>query len=213
MSCADADWPEDLLVHRMCSEETAQTCLERRKARQQRFEKLLTETLGIDPTQQPQSHATTSNDGPNPTQSSAVVNFDQNDSVSSAGDLGPTESVENTDGGDGGVGLAGGIDADAYSKILGGAKDAAGLLEWKQQVLFRGMRVRMSVATGYVDNVRVHSMTKRREYTGDVLKKVQAVGEAPHGGQVGRVGTGWVGAGLNWVGRSQKDCLFFGWLG
>ena len=171
----------------MCSEETAQTCLERRKARQQRYEKLLTETLGIDPTQQPQSN------GPNPTQSSAVVNFDQNDSVSSAGDLGRTESVENPDGGDEGLGLAAGIDADAYSKILGGAKDAAGLLEWKQQVLFRGMRVRMSVATGYVDNVRVHSMTKRREYTGDVLKKVQAVGEAPHGGQVGTVGTGSVG--------------------
>jgi hypothetical protein len=71
-----------------------------------------------------------------------------------------------------------------YAGLLGDARDAAGLLEWRQQVLFRGMRVRMSVATGYVDTVRVHSVTKRREYQGDVLKKVQAVGEAPHGGQV-----------------------------
>jgi hypothetical protein len=77
------------------------------------------------------------------------------------------------------------LDASGYSGLLGKAKDAAGLLEWKQQVLFRGFRVRMSVATGYVDSVRLHSVTKRAEYAGDVLKKVQAVAEAPHGGQVG----------------------------
>jgi hypothetical protein len=53
-----------------------------------------------------------------------------------------------------------------------------------QQVLFRGLRVRMSVATGAVDAVRLHSVTQRAEYSGDVLKKVQAVSEAPHGGQV-----------------------------
>jgi hypothetical protein len=72
-----------------------------------------------------------------------------------------------------------------YAGLLGPAKDAADLLEWKQQVLFRGMRVRMSVATGYVENVVQHAITKRAVYTGDVLKKVQAVAEAPHGGQVG----------------------------
>jgi hypothetical protein len=53
-------------------------------------------------------------------------------------------------------------------------------------VLFRGLRVRMSIATGGVDSIRMHSVTQRAEYVGEVLRKVQAVGETPHGGQVGR---------------------------
>jgi hypothetical protein len=147
-----------------------------------------------------------------------VVNYDQNDSVSSLGDAGDSESVRNEGGGTDG-GAAEVIDADGYSRILGGAKDAAGLLEWKQQVLFRGMRVRMSVATGFVDNVRVHSMTKRREYTGDVLKKVQAVGEAPHGGQVGGKGSIWGAGGCETIWGDaaclvccswKRECRFYG---
>lgn len=42
----------------------------------------------------------------------------------------------------------------------------------------------MSVATGGVDSVRLHSVTQRAEYVGEVLRKVQAVGETPQGGQV-----------------------------
>lgn len=53
-----------------------------------------------------------------------------------------------------------------------------------RDVLFRGLRVRMSVATGSVDMVRLHSVTQRAEYVGEVLRKVQAVGETPQGGQV-----------------------------
>lgn len=54
-----------------------------------------------------------------------------------------------------------------------------------RDVLFRGLRVRMSVATGGIDAVRMHSVTQRAEYVGEVLRKVQAVGETPQGGQVG----------------------------
>ncbi len=50
--------------------------------------------------------------------------------------------------------------------------------------LFRGLRVRMSLATGSADAIRFHTITQRAEYVGDVLKRVQAVSEAPHGGQV-----------------------------
>lgn len=55
-----------------------------------------------------------------------------------------------------------------------------------RDVLFRGLRVRMSVATGGIDAVRLHSVTQRAEYVGEVLRKVQAVGETPQGGQVSR---------------------------
>jgi hypothetical protein len=53
-----------------------------------------------------------------------------------------------------------------------------------RDVLFRGLRVRMSIATGGIDAVRLHSVTQRAEYVGEVLRKVQAVGETPQGGQV-----------------------------
>lgn len=60
----------------------------------------------------------------------------------------------------------------------------AGLQVVGRDVLFRGLRVRMSVATGGIDAVRLHSVTQRAEYVGEVLRKVQAVGETPQGGQV-----------------------------
>jgi hypothetical protein len=52
--------------------------------------------------------------------------------------------------------------------------------------LFRGLRVRMSLATGRAEDVRLHTVTQRHEYGGSVLRRVQAVAETPHGGQVGR---------------------------
>jgi plasmid stabilization system protein ParE len=57
-------------------------------------------------------------------------------------------------------------------------------LQAEKGVLFRGLRARMSIATGGVDSIRLHSVTQRAEYVGEVLRKVQAVGETPHGGQV-----------------------------
>jgi hypothetical protein len=175
----------------MTCEETAKTCLERRKARQRQWEQLVTETL----------QQAAGNSGPlNPKHK---LPTDLNDSIASVEEWQAQEdgsSVESAigmeiGGGEyagpaGGAGTGGGgrasLDCGNYGAglLLGDAGDAAGLLSWRQQVLFRGMRVRMSVATGYVDSVRVHSVTKRREYTGDVLNKVQALGEAPHGGQV-----------------------------
>lgn len=53
------------------------------------------------------------------------------------------------------------------------------------EVLFRGLRVRMSIVTGTADAVRLHSVTQRNEYLGEVLQRVQALTEAPRGGQVG----------------------------
>jgi hypothetical protein len=50
--------------------------------------------------------------------------------------------------------------------------------------LFRGLRVRMAVATGPVDTTRVHSVTRRLVYHGKVVNRVQSLGDAPHGGQV-----------------------------
>ena len=176
---ADAEWPEALLFHRMTSEESAQTCLERRKARQHRWEELLERAMaGNGPDDCTDS---VRRFGPNPTLSAAAIGFDGDDSVHSMEEWQMARDV----GGrfrSLGSGLAFGAGND--TPFQGRARDAAGLMEWKQQVLFRGMRVRMSVATGYVESVRVHTVTKRAEYTGDVLKKVQAVGEAPHGGQV-----------------------------
>jgi hypothetical protein len=64
------------------------------------------------------------------------------------------------------------------------------------QALFRGLRVRMSLATGRADEVRLHTVTQRHEYSGSVLRRVQAVGETPHGGQVGGRG-GWWGRKCN----------------
>ena len=43
----------------------------------------------------------------------------------------------------------------------------------------------MSMATGPAGDVRLHTVTQRREYSGMVLRRVQAVAETPHGGQVG----------------------------
>jgi hypothetical protein len=52
------------------------------------------------------------------------------------------------------------------------------------QQLFRGLRVRMSVATGVAERITLHKVTSRVEYPGSVTCKVQAMADAPEGGQV-----------------------------
>ena len=62
--------------------------------------------------------------------------------------------------------------------------DAAARGPGTDGLLFRGLRVRMAIATGPVEAVRTHAVTKRLEYKGAVLKRVQALADAAHGGQV-----------------------------
>jgi hypothetical protein len=50
--------------------------------------------------------------------------------------------------------------------------------------LFRGLRVRMSVATGIAEKITLHKVTSRVEYPGCVTRRVQAMADAPEGGQV-----------------------------
>lgn len=50
--------------------------------------------------------------------------------------------------------------------------------------MFRGLRVRMAVATGVAETVKLHKVTGRVEYWGQVMDRVQAMAEAPEGGQV-----------------------------
>jgi hypothetical protein len=52
------------------------------------------------------------------------------------------------------------------------------------QQLFRGLRVRMAVASGIADSVHLHKVTRRVEYNGTVMPRVQAVADAPEGGHV-----------------------------
>ncbi|KAG1674923.1 hypothetical protein FOA52_014716 [Chlamydomonas sp. UWO 241] len=54
----------------------------------------------------------------------------------------------------------------------------------KMGVITRGMRVRMAVSTGIVDNVQAHTVTHRMEYHGTLSQRVQALSELPCGGQV-----------------------------
>ncbi|KXZ51008.1 hypothetical protein GPECTOR_14g25 [Gonium pectorale] len=54
----------------------------------------------------------------------------------------------------------------------------------RQGVLYRGLRVRMGVATGSAEPLRSHAVTQRMEYYGEVRRRLQAVADLPHGGQV-----------------------------
>lgn len=49
---------------------------------------------------------------------------------------------------------------------------------------FLGLRVRMAVHTGVVEDVRVHPRTRRVQYYGDCMDVVRAMGDVPCGGQV-----------------------------
>lgn len=53
------------------------------------------------------------------------------------------------------------------------------------QQLFCGLRVRMAVASGIADGVKLHRVTRRVEYNGTTMRRVQALADAPDGGQVG----------------------------
>ncbi|WIA33706.1 hypothetical protein OEZ86_006824 [Tetradesmus obliquus] len=53
---------------------------------------------------------------------------------------------------------------------------------WNEEVL--GLRVRMAVASGIADGVKLPKVTRRVEYNGTTMRRVQAVGDAPEGGQV-----------------------------
>lgn len=50
--------------------------------------------------------------------------------------------------------------------------------------LFRGLRVRMAVATGVAEVVKLHKVTGRVEYWGHAIQKAQAMADTVEGGQV-----------------------------
>jgi class 3 adenylate cyclase len=50
--------------------------------------------------------------------------------------------------------------------------------------IFRGLRVRMGVATGVPSHVRQHELTRRREYAGDVMWRARSLSDVPVGGQI-----------------------------
>lgn len=54
----------------------------------------------------------------------------------------------------------------------------------KQGIIFRGLRVRMAMATGLIHDVQIHKITHRVEYYGDVTNRAQALSDLPSGGQV-----------------------------
>ncbi|KAK9805610.1 hypothetical protein WJX72_007771 [[Myrmecia] bisecta] len=51
-------------------------------------------------------------------------------------------------------------------------------------LMFRGLRIRMGIATGLVDHTQMHELTKRVEYSGVVMDLAKAISETPHGGQI-----------------------------
>ncbi|GIL44201.1 hypothetical protein Vafri_1723 [Volvox africanus] len=61
----------------------------------------------------------------------------------------------------------------------GGASASAPLL-----VLFKGLSVRMGIATGVPSTVREHPVTRRMQYTGAVLRLATGIAELGSGGQV-----------------------------
>lgn len=67
--------------------------------------------------------------------------------------------------------------------LLGAQQGLPAELQLPQQ-LFRGLRVRMAVASGIADGVKLHKVTRRVEYNGTTMRRVQAVADAPKGGQV-----------------------------
>ncbi|GIM09453.1 hypothetical protein Vretimale_13299, partial [Volvox reticuliferus] len=75
-----------------------------------------------------------------------------------------------------------------HDATLGGMASAAEFADWTRYtrlgVLYRGLRVRMGVATGVTDAITSHAITQRMEYSGEVYRRVQAVADLPQGGQI-----------------------------
>ncbi len=104
-----------------------------------------------------------------------LVNHGSAGSSSSSGAKSSAGS-RSTQGGGGGNGLT---SRAGLASSAGTAASSA-----PASVLFRGLRVRMAMATGAVDGLKRHKVTDRIEYGGQVLRRVQALVELPEGGQV-----------------------------
>ncbi|GFR43303.1 hypothetical protein Agub_g4369, partial [Astrephomene gubernaculifera] len=79
-------------------------------------------------------------------------------------------------------------DVKHHDGTFNGAANAAEFADWTRytrlNVLYRGLRVRMGVATGVTDAITSHAITQRMEYSGEVYRRVQAVADLPNGGQI-----------------------------
>ena len=71
-------------------------------------------------------------------------------------------------------------EAGAVQYFLQGAD----VLSAKQIPVYKGVRVRMGIATGRAAHIRTHKLTKRKEFIGDVLWRGRTVSDAPVGGQI-----------------------------
>lgn len=63
-------------------------------------------------------------------------------------------------------------------------EETASLVSKSGQLLFKGLRVRMAIATGTVDRIKIHSVTKRAEYFGGAAHEVVELSHYPDGGQI-----------------------------
>lgn len=63
-------------------------------------------------------------------------------------------------------------------------EDTASVVGESGQILFKGLRVRMAIATGVVDRIKIHSVTKRAEYFGGAAHEVMELSHYPDGGQI-----------------------------
>lgn len=55
---------------------------------------------------------------------------------------------------------------------------------FQDSLIFRGMRVRMAIATGPFSNASTNALTKRLEYTGEVMERVKLLESFADGGQI-----------------------------
>ena len=50
--------------------------------------------------------------------------------------------------------------------------------------LMRGLRVRVAIVSGRVDDIRVNKTSGRREYVGDLTNQLESLISSGHGGQI-----------------------------
>eukprot|EP00775_Hariotina_reticulata_P002698 gene2698-2998_t len=199
MALHNADWPQQLLMHKSTCLDTAETLELKRRQRQERWQQRMTHAAmngaQDDAVGRRLSKASTGGggvaDAPADTATGGIdVNLWQSVLAGTGDALPPAPLVALDEHDSGPYGMTGGtscMDTRLEDRMAEECAALAGGLVQEGQnrnVLFRGLRVRMSAATGGVDFVRLHSVTQRAEYVGDVLRKVQAVGETPQGGQV-----------------------------